>query len=263
MEYDIERVRTLIEKAVRREDARPSFYAITGSHLYGFPSGEGGDVDVRGFHLADGARYALLDPPEEQLVVNQGAVTEGFEEYAEIDLVSYELRKFGSLVAGANFNVLEVLFDGIQVVNGSPLEVDSLKALVEDELPLDVPSSYVGMAKTNYYKHLNPNKPSYDQMAKHYLYVLRGLMGAQYVLDEETITADVRTLSEHVLGTTDLVDALVDVKADAEDATVGEDLAARADATITDLFNEVEPPSRVDKSAYRARIDDWMLKVRG
>ena len=262
MEYDADRVVRLIERAVRREDDRPTFYAITGSHIYGFPSEVGGDVDVRGFHLADMERYALLDPPEEQHIVNQNGTTEGFEEYAEIDLVSYELRKFGALVHRANFNVLEVLFDGIQVMNGVPLEIDSLKSLIEDELPLDVPRSYVGMAKTNYYKHLNPNKPSHAPTAKHHLYVLRGLLGALYVVDEETITADVRELSNHVLGSTDLVDELIDVKLSAEDATVDDDLADRSNELIVDLFNRVDPPERVDKRAYRERIDDWMLKVR-
>ena len=261
MEYDLDAAAGMIETAVRRDDRRPTFYAVGGSHAYGF-AGEDADLDVRGFHVADGGRYALLDEPEEQIVVNQGEVTPGFEDYAEIDLVSYELKKFGSLLYQANFNVLEVLFDGVQVMNGVPLEIDSLRALIEDELPLDVPRSYVGMARTNYRKHLDPDAAAYAPTAKRYLYALRGLLGARYVADEETITADVRDLSRHVLGTTGIVDELIEVKLSAEGATVGDDLAGRANELVTDLFDEADPPERVEKERYRERIDEWMLKVR-
>lgn len=264
MEYEPERIERVVDRAVRGADgdARPAFYAVTGSHIYGFPSEAGGDVDVRGFHVADAEQYALLDEPEEQIVVNQDGLTEGFEDYPEIDLVSYELKKFGSLLYQANFNVLEVVFDGIEVVNGVSLELAALRRLVEDRLPLDVPRTYFGMAKSNYDKHLNPNRESYEPTAKKYLYVLRGLLAAQYVQTERTIEADVRDLSAHVLGDTDLVDDLIVVKREAESAEVGDELAARADETITRLFDEVNPPENVDKSEYREAIDDWMRKVR-
>jgi hypothetical protein len=49
MEIDAECIERVVDKAVRRggEDAWPAFYAVTGSHIYGFPSEEG-DVDVGG-----------------------------------------------------------------------------------------------------------------------------------------------------------------------------------------------------------------------
>ena len=262
MQYDPAVVAEMVEKAVRRDDRRPAFHAVAGSHMYGFASEAGGDVDVRGFHVADGERYASLDEPDEQIVVNQGDVTEGFEEYAEIDLVSYELKKFGSLLYGANFNVLEVLFDGIEVVDDVPAEVDALRELVEAELPLDVPRSYVGMARTNYRNYLDPDAPSYAPTAKRYLYVLRGLLAARYVVDEERIRADVRDLSRHVLGTTGTVDELIAAKRSAAGATVDGDLAARADDLIADLLDAVDPPDRVEKERYRERLDEWMLSVR-
>lgn len=264
MEYEPERVERLVDKAVRRDgdECRPAFYAVTGSHIYGFPSEEGGDVDVRGFHVVDGQRYTLLDEPAEQIVVNQDGVTPGFEDYGEIDLVSYELKKFVSLVYQANYNVLEVVFDGVEIVNGMPLELAALRRLIEEELPLDVPRSYFGMAKTNYWKHLNPNRESYTPTAKKYLYVLRGLLGAQYVIDEEAINADVRELSEHGLGSTELVEELIDVKQSHESAEVNDDLAERADNQITDLFNDIDPPEHADKDEYREKLNDWTLKVR-
>ncbi|WP_255767053.1 DNA polymerase beta superfamily protein [Haladaptatus halobius] len=218
---------------------------------------------MRGFHLADGERYALLDEPAEQIVVNKGEVTPEFEEDADIDLVSYELKKFGSLLYDANFNVLEVVFDGIEVVNEVPSELDVLGRLVEDELPLDVPRTYYGMEKANYRKRLELNRESYTPTAKNYLYMLRGLFGAQYVIDRHAITADIYELSAHTLGDTELVDELVAAKRTGESAVVDDSLAERADEQIARLFGEIDPPRRVDKEAYRARLNDWMREVRG
>lgn len=264
MDYETETVERVIDRAVRgHNDCKPAFYAVTGSHVYGFPSEEGGDVDVRGFHLADGNRYALLNRPDEQIIVNQDGVTDGFEDVAHVDLVSYELRKFGRLLYKANFNVLEVVFCGDQIVNGVPLEIASLRSLVEDHLPLDVPTSYFGMAKNNYRKYLNPERDSYSPTAKKFLYVLRGLLAAQYVQDEATIEADVTVLADEVLGETDLVEELIAVKRDDETALVSNELAARADDQITVLFNEIDPPERAEKAEFRDAIDDWMVKVRG
>ncbi|WP_227375840.1 hypothetical protein [Haladaptatus halobius] len=43
MEHDTERIERVVERAVRRDDAgnRPAFYAVAGSHIYGFPSEDG------------------------------------------------------------------------------------------------------------------------------------------------------------------------------------------------------------------------------
>lgn len=261
MEHDPEAAVALIDEAVRREDRRPAFYAVGGSHMYGF-AGTDSDLDVRGFHVADGERYALLDEPAEQVAVNQGGATPGFEEYAGIDLVSYELRKFGSLVLAANFDVLELLFDGVEVVDEVPAEVDALRELVEAELPLDVPRSYVGMARTNYRRYLNPDAATDAPTAKRYLYALRGLLAARYVADEGTVAADVRDLARYALEPTEIevVDELIEAKVGG--ASVDDDLAARADDLVTDLLDAADPPERVGKEGYRERIDEWMLGVR-
>jgi predicted nucleotidyltransferase len=264
MDYDEQTITKAIDKAVRHTDeqAKPSFYAISGSHLYGFPSEDGGDIDIRGFHRVDNERHLLLDDPQEQYVINQGATTEGFEDYAHIDLVSYELKKFGQLLYQANFNVIEVVFCGSHVMNGVPLEMDALRTLVEDELPLDVPRSYLGMAKSNYYKYLNPNKETYQPTAKKYLYVLRGLLAAQYVTEEQTITADVRELAEWAGEDVAFVEDLISVKRANETAQIGDALASQADERIVTLFNRIDPPETVDKTDYKDRLNDWMLKVR-
>ena len=262
MEYDEERVSTVIDQAVEEGDADPAFYAISGSHLYGFPSEEGGDVDVRGFHVADGTRYALLDPPAEQYVVNQDGVTDGYEAYAEVDLVSYELRKFGTLLYEANYNVLEVVFEGPVALDDVPRAMDSLRSLVESHLPLDVPQSYLGMARTNYQRYIGEDPRRHEPTAKKYLYVIRGLLGATYVAESESIEADVRTLSEAVLGDAALVSELVDAKREHENATLDDDLRRRADRLVEDLFETTDLPEPAGKEEYREKLNDWMRDIR-
>lgn len=265
MEIVQDEVRAAVDKLVRTKGRHcvPSFYAVTGSHIYGFPSEEGGDIDVRGFHLAEGERYALLDTPREQFIANQEDTTEGFERYEDIDIVSYELRKFTRLVFKSNFNILEVLFSPLPVVNGVPLEIERLKGLITEHLPLDVPRTYLGMARNNYRKFLDENRENYRPEAKKYLYVLRGLMAARYVEEEHDIEPDITVLASALGENEELVDQLIALKRENESREVPRDLAAEANEEIRSLFNSTPAPGDVDKSEFRRELDDWMLKVRG
>mgnify|MGYP000327138252 FL=1 len=263
--YSDEEIRDFVEEAVAQQgtERKPRFYAVTGSHIYGFESADS-DIDVRGFHVVPPEEYAYLQTPASEVTVNMDGTTEGFEHYAEIDLRSYELRQFGSLLVDANYNVLELVFEAPTVMNGVPLELAALRDLVREFLPLNVPHAYLGMAKSNYYKHLDPEKTEgYDPRPKKFLYVYRGLLGAQYVLDHADIEADVHRLAETVDGgDPDVVDALVECKRSAETSTVPEDLESRARDAIAAQFNALDDLPDPDKNGYRAAIDDWMRKVR-
>lgn len=263
--YSEAEIRDFIEDAVawKGTEHRPRFYAVTGSHIYGFDSPDS-DIDVRGIHVAPPEKYAYLQTPAEEITVNMDGVTEGFEEYADVDLRSYELKKFGSLLAKANFNTVELVFEAPTVMSGMPLEMDALQELIREYLPMNVPHAYLGMAKSNYYKHLDPEKTEgYDPRAKKFLYVYRGLLGARYVLAERDIEADVRRLAETVDGgDPDLVDELVDHKRTADEANVPDALKSRAREAIAAQFNALEDLPQPDKHGYREAIDDWMQKVR-
>jgi predicted nucleotidyltransferase len=265
LEYSAAEIREFIEAAVAQKGTqhRPRFYAVTGSHVYGFDSADS-DIDVRGIHVAPAAEYAYLETPAEEVTVNMDGVTEGFEEYAEVDLRSYELRKFGSLLAKANYNVVELVFEAPTVMNGMPLQMDALQELIRDYLPMNVPHAYLGMAKSNYYKHLDPEKEQgYTPVAKKFLYVYRGLLGAQYVIDREDIEADVFALAEAVDdGDPELVAELVRHKRESGDEFLPDYLEARARQAITRQFNALDPLPEPDKTGYREALDEWMRKVR-
>lgn len=263
--YGDDELREFVEEAVagRGRECRPRFYAVTGSHVYGFPSG-GSDVDVRGFHTVPADAYAYLERPPEEVSVNVDGTTEGFEAYADVDLRSYELRKFGSLLYDANYDVVELVLEAPVLTNGVALEVDALRSLVREHLPMNVPHSYVGMAKSNYYKHLDPGKPdSYAPEPKKFLYVLRGLLGAQYVMDHGDVEADVTALADAVdVAPADLVHELIEHKQAATEPVVDEGTAERAREAIAALFNAIDEPATPDKAGYHEALDEWMRKVR-
>lgn len=263
--YSEETIREFIEAAVAQKGTqhRPRFYAITGSHIYGFDSPDS-DIDVRGIHVTPAEEYAYLQTPAAEVTINMDGTTEGFEEYSEVDLRSYKLRKFAGLLEKANYNVIELVFEAPTVMNGMPLEMDALQDLIREFLPMNVPHAYLGMAKSNYYKHLDPEKTEgYDPRPKKFLYVYRGLLGAQYVLTNEDIEADVHRLAEAVDGgDPDLVTELVEHKRNGDKATVPAELEERARTAITTQFNALDSLPEPDKSGYREAIDDWMRKVR-
>jgi predicted nucleotidyltransferase len=265
LEHSAEDIRDFIEAAVatRGTENRPRFYAITGSHIYGFDSAES-DIDVRGLHMAPAESYAYLDTPAEEVTVNMDGTTEGFEEYAKVDLRSYELKKFAQLLQSANYNIVELVFEAPTVMNGMPLEMDALQDLIREFLPMNVPHAYLGMAKSNYYKHLDPEKAEgYDPRAKKFLYVYRGLLGAQYVVEYQDIEADIFELADAVDGgDAELVDDLVAHKRTGDSATVPDALEERARDAITGQFNAIGEFPTPDKSGYREGLDNWMRKVR-
>ena len=263
--YSAEAIRDYVTDAVAAKGTRrqPRFYAIGGSHLFGFASAES-DVDVRGVHVVPAEEYAYLREPETDVTVNMHGTTDGFEAYADCDLRSNELKTFGSLLVEANFNVVELVLEAPTVMNGMPLELDALRALVREHLPMNVPHSYLGMAKSNYYKHLDPDKAEgYDPSAKRFLHVYRSLLGAQYVVEHEDVEANVYALADAVDGGDPaLVEELVAYKRDPAVDHVPDALEERARDAVVSQFNALDPLPSIDKHGYRDAVDDWMRKVR-
>lgn len=244
--------------AIAREEipdgASPGFAAVSGSHLYGWAS-EQSDVDLRGFHIADGRQYALLDRPDEQV---SATFTSRDAAVADIDFVSYELRTFGVLLADRNFNALETLFEGQVVLDSVPADLDGLRTAVEEQLPMDVPARYAGMAESN------RDAVRAGGSVKRCLYAVRGLLAAQYVAAHGEILVDIRELSRAVLGETALVDDLIAAKvngeADGGDAKMNGSLSER----VADLLDELAIESWGGEAppGYRTVIDSWMRVVR-
>lgn len=268
-DYTDEKIREIIEDAVGEfsDSGRPRWYAITGSHVYGFNSASS-DIDVRGIHTVDPERYALVhNDPKEEVRINMDGTTQGYDHVSDIDLRSYELAHFGEHLVSANFNVMELVMCAPQVMNGVPLAMDALRGIIRHYLPLDVPASYLGMAKSNYYSYLDPDKTeAYKPLPKTYLYVYRALLASIYVEEYEDICADVMDLAVEIdMGKPELVADTIDVKRNPDQRDVPSDLESELRDEIASLFNAQPDFSGVDHDtaqSYRSEIDSWMQTVR-
>lgn len=256
-DYDQESLTEQIHEIVATEARQPMFYAISGSHLYGFSSDES-DLDVRGFHLSR-KRWDMLDGPDEQ-------VTLGQEAPGELDVVSYELRKFGKLLDKGNFNVIELYMDAPIVYDSPNAPMGRLVEKTRDKLPLDLPVHYRGMAKQNYHKYLErKDSDSYKPIAKKYLYVLRGLLAARYVVEENDITADIKELATMHDDAPEIVGELIDWKSRYGDTKIPMKLESESGKLARELLNK-DPyleDTEYNSEAWRSNIDEWMRTVRG
>lgn len=253
------RVRKVIARAVQQDNGcDPKFYVIGGSDIYGFKSEKGSDTDVRGFHLAPNDQFFKISHPKEQIIINQDGLTSGYERFDEIELVSYELRKFGKLICKMNFNVIEWLFKGIVVADGIPMDIDLLRRVVKDALPGPVPYHYLGMAKQNYSKYLVEGKICYKPTAKKFLYVLRGLLAAKRASEGE-IEPDITKLDGGKL-----IGELIKHKRIEENNTLPEELVKESRELILNLFEEIERFENTGQNKGMEKyVDNWMLNVRG
>ena len=79
---------------------RVVFASLSGAHLYGFPSADS-DWDIRGTHVLPIDDVIGLEGPDETYELMD------FVDGIELDVVTYDLRKFIELVLKRNGNVLE------------------------------------------------------------------------------------------------------------------------------------------------------------
>lgn len=133
---NMERLSTLATSAL----AHPCLLVVvSGAHLYGFPSADS-DVDLRGTHLLPVPALLGLDTP------NQTVTRTWDDAGLEIDLVSYDLGKFISLLLQQNGNYLEQLFSPL-VVWQTPW-AEELRGLVQQgTIARHVYHAYAGYAR--------------------------------------------------------------------------------------------------------------------
>jgi len=258
-------LKQLIKEKIEQYDVKPAYYALSGSHLYGYAS-ESSDIDVRGFHIAPGEQYLTLNTPKSQYEVDEIGEK-------DIDLVSYELKKFTRLVRKLNFNVLECIHSNIKIYNSDPQKISQLKDILS-ESKKGTAKHYYGMAKSNYNRWLTKEgKGTFTPISKKYLYVFRGLLGSLYVLENNDIepkmiplTKKVRLETNNTLKkeTEKAVEELVNYAQNDIDK-LSDEKVKEYDKTINKLFKKVENKTfpQIDKKRLSKRLNKWMLDYRG
>mgnify|MGYP006265913539 CR=1 FL=1 len=255
MEYSSTKLQEAIDDKVQKKQRQPRFYVISGSYMRGY-STEESDIDIIGFHTTPPDSYSYLFKPEGEISVETQV------ENKTVEIRSYELRKFCKMIVQANFRIIESIICGEQVMNGMPLEIEALKSLINNSLPLNVPNTYFGMAKSNYYSGLDRNKKSsYDPKPKNFIHVYRSLIAAKYTSNYNNIISDVTKLAQEVSeANEDIINELI--KCRKQNKKVDSDLENRIHNEISYMFNVVEPPESPDKQEFKQEIDKWMRKVR-
>ena len=244
------------------ESLRPVFYATGGSYLHGIPDAHS-DIDVRGFHCADGKRYMLFDTPDPQVRVTLEPPAAG----TEIELVSHELRHFGHQLLSYQFNVVEPLLTGTVILAETPHEISALRSVVSGALPGSLPNRYRGMSQSVYRQYIAPDAPDRENAtAKHFLHSLRGSLSAQYVLENGAIEPDLMRLARSLLERDEFltVEQLIQAKRHRSQRPMDTDTRKQNTVLIRRLLDDTQSVavSESVQSSFQAKLEDVILSIR-
>lgn len=157
------------------------FASVTGAHLYGFASPDS-DVDLRGAFVRPLNEVIGLRQPRETLTVME-------KEPIDLDWVSYDIRKFASMMAKSDGNALEQLYSPLAVV--TTLEHDVLCEIGRGCITRKLVGHYLGFGNGCIARLRKPNPT-----VKHVLYAYRVLLTGMCAMRTGEIVADIRELSE-------------------------------------------------------------------
>ncbi len=154
--------------------------AVTGSHLYGFPS-PGSDIDLKGIHQAPTAHLVGLHPTRSdhsRLEVFEGV---------ELDLTTHEVAAALRLLLKGNGNMLERIFSPLQLVDSDALP--ELRALASRSISRASAAHYRGYLKGMRREHAR--KPG----AKTLLSCVRLALTGTLLLQEGVVESDLNSLA--------------------------------------------------------------------
>lgn len=225
------------------------FASLSGAHLYGFESHDS-DVDVRGAHVLPAADWLRLAEPSDTHELMD--VVEGLE----VDVVTYDLKKFCALLVKKNGNVLEQVVSPL-VVATTP-EHDELRDLAQRCVCKHHVHHYRGMTKNR----LRAFGEKYE--LKPLLYAFRAaLTGIHLLLTGECQPNLVAIADQYGVG---FVDELVERKRDGEHVTMTAGEAVRWEPEIETLLGRLEAAFQQSKlpeaPTATSELDDFLVRAR-
>ncbi|MFW5704608.1 MAG: DNA polymerase beta superfamily protein [Nanoarchaeota archaeon] len=172
------KVMNFLKKFVIEKKVIPIYQIESGSRMWGFASKDS-DFDIRGFHLPIKEDYFSFQKPKEQIEYLSG----------DLDIVSYSIDKFFSLILTSNPNCLEQLQSSIiykNLFNELGINFETFKKEIFLNINLKrLFFHYLSMAKNNYRKYLDDEKNSFTY--KKCLYVLRSLYSSIYIYEKQQL----------------------------------------------------------------------------
>jgi hypothetical protein len=260
---DKNEIRKMIDKIQEERNIKSFFYNVTGSHLYGFNSSMS-DIDVRGSHILNNKDYFKIGENTHIIEINQDSINDKYFNWRNVDFKSNSLKKLGILLYKSNYNVIENILCGDQILCNYPAHLKKLVKIVQNNLPLNTVSTYIGMAKNNYKKYLEPKSDSYEPFPKKFLYVIKGLLGAEYLIENKDIKANVSGLARELDKGVQLVERLVELKVRTDNIRIPKDLEKRANKFIDNELRHLKrlPEESFNREEWREKINSWMIDMR-
>jgi len=165
-----EKIRTLLKDLEKKYAVTILFAVESGSREWGFASDDS-DYDVRAVHFGSVKKYLGLHQPKENIEVM-------VEDGAKIDIVSWDIKKFASLLLKSNPTVSEWLQSKIVYVE-SPYRAQFHEIFETGFSPFTLKKHYVSLARENYEKYVrNQTEVNF----KKYIYIMRALACAEFLL---------------------------------------------------------------------------------
>lgn len=238
-----------VRATVEQHPHRILFASLSGAHLYGFESVDS-DVDIRGAHVLPAADFLRLSEPSDTHELMD--VVDGLE----IDVVTYDLKKFCHLLLKKNGNVLEQLVSP-WVVATTP-EHEELRALAERCVCRHHVHHYRGMTKNRV--------GAFDDSRelKPLLYAFRAALTGIHLLRTGECQPNLAALAgDYGVG---FVDELIERKAKGEHVTMK---SGEADiwfpeiaALLVRLEEAFEASTLPEAPTVADAVDDFLVRVR-
>ena len=247
------------ELAAHDEELVPCFYAVTGSHQYGTDTASS-DIDVKGFHCADGSRYMVFDSPESQVSFETSIQPAN----SSVEITSYELKKFGEMLLKSDFSIIELIGGGMDVYTRDQTLLCGVKDTLAEMWPVELPHRYLGMADSIYARSVEETSPEDPSDLKPYVYSLRGCLAAEYVLEYGDVEPRLNCLAETILDKERAEHVEKFITAVRADQLPSQAIQTEVRQVIKEKLNTIEASGfdTDQRSEYKTGLADWMLAVR-
>ncbi len=227
------------------------FAAISGAHLYGFPSGNS-DWDIRGAHLL----------PLEQVVGlragSETVTTMEEKESFELDFVTHDAAKYFRLLLSPVGSVLEQLMSPLVLATGTIHE--ELRGLLPKIVTVQHARHYNGFAKSQRRTFLSEDPPRIKPL----LYTYRVLLTGIHLMKTGQIEANLVHLNEEaqLSRVTDLVQQKLEGGEKEKFVGEKEDYLAELDSLHVQLEEAAQRSSLPVKPTAEGALHDLLVRLR-
>jgi uncharacterized protein len=224
--------------------------AVTGAHMYGFPSPDS-DLDLKGMHLLPTEQLLGLRPNTDAHDIT--AVHEG----VECDLTTNEIGRSLALLLNGNGNMLERILSPLQVIRST--ELDELQGLAQSAICKRFARHYGGFFKGCRREHER------EPTAKTMLYSYRAALTGIHLMNTGELEPNLATLGPEY-GFRDVADLIALKAAGTEHGALPADLDAHHRnrwPALQDALDRAEANTTLSAEATNTGdIERWLVAAR-